>query len=191
MKKTKSVELLDQQQSYVRKIIATTTLVRQEDPELLLRPPAPGKWSVIQTLEHLNSYGRYYLPAIENAMKESKSSQEWFSPGWLGNYFTNMMLPKNGVVTNKMQAPKDHRPSSDLDVKPVMDEFLKQQNQLLDLLEAAKKKNIGAIRVPISISKILKLKLGDTSRFFVAHEQRHLVQVHLALQACKSQLAKV
>ena len=60
MKKTKSVELLDQQQSYVRKIIATTTLVRQEDPELLLRPPAPGKWSVIQTLEHLNSYGRYY-----------------------------------------------------------------------------------------------------------------------------------
>ena len=55
MKKTRSVELLDQQQSYVRKIIATTTLVRQEDPELLLRPPAPSKWSVIETLEHLNS----------------------------------------------------------------------------------------------------------------------------------------
>lgn len=191
MKKTRSLELLDQQQSYVRKIIATTMLVRQEDPELLLRQPAPGKWSVIQTLYHLNSYGRYYLPAIEKAMQESKASQEWYTPGWLGNYFTNMMLPKNGVVTNKMQAPKDHRPPPDLDIKPVMDEFLTQQNHLLELLEAAKSKNIGAIRVPISLSKMVKLKLGDTFRFFIAHEQRHLVQVHLALQACKSHFTKV
>lgn len=186
MKKTRSVELLDQQLSYVRKIITTTTLVQQEDPDVLLRQPAPGKWSAIQAFEHLNSYGRYYLPAIEKAMQDTKLTKEWFTPGWLGDYFTNMMLPKNGVVTNKMQAPKDHRPPPNLDVKLVFEEFLKQQHQLLNLLEAAKKKNISAIRVPISISKLFKLKLGDTFRFLIAHEQRHLVQVHLALLACKA-----
>ena len=186
MKKTRSIELLNQQISYVRKIITTTMLVQQEDPEVLLRQPAPGKWSAIQAFEHLNSYGRYYLPAIEDAMKEDKSTKEWFTPGWLGNYFTNMMLPKNGVVTNKMQAPKDHRPPPNLDIKLVLDEFLKQQNLLVNLLESAKKKNISAIRVPVSISKLFKLKLGDTFRFLIAHEQRHLVQVHLALLACKA-----
>jgi len=186
MKKTRSVELLDQQLSYVRKIITTTMLVQQEDPEVLLRQPALGKWSALQAYEHLNSYSRYYLPAIEEAMHNSKSSKEWFTPGWLGNYFTNMMLPKNGVVTNKMQAPKDHRPPPNLDVNLVFDEFLKQQHRLLNLLEAAKKKNISTIRVPISISKLFKLKLGDTFRFLIAHQQRHLVQIHLALLACKS-----
>jgi hypothetical protein len=52
---------------------------------------------------------------------------------------------------------------------------------LLDLLELAKSKNIGAIRTPISISRWIKLKLGDTFRFFVAHEQRHFVQINNAL----------
>ena len=36
---------------------------------------------------------------------------------------------------------------------------------------------MGKIRISISISRFVKLKLGDTFRFLIAHEQRHFVQV--------------
>jgi hypothetical protein len=39
------------------------------------------------------------------------------------------------------------------------------------------KVDIGAIRIPISISPLIRLKLGDTFHFLVAHQLRHLEQV--------------
>jgi uncharacterized damage-inducible protein DinB len=162
--------------------VLTATYLQKEDPELLLTAPAAGKWSVVQVLEHLNSYGRYYLPAIEKSLQTNKLHKEIFKPGWFGNYFTKIMKPgEDGKITNKMSAPKNHRPATDLDVKPVIDQFFAQQQKLLDLLEKAKQKDIGAIRTPISISRFIKLKVGDTFRFLIAHEQRHFVQITNAI----------
>ncbi len=186
MKKMHSLGLLEDLQSDTRQIILATNYLLQEDPEILVQQPAPGKWSVAQVVEHLNTYGRYYLPVIEAAIKEQPLYPDpVFTSGWLGDYFTKMMLPKDGQVANKMQTFKGHRPSSDIDSKPVLDEFLRQEQQLLDLLEQAKRTNIAKIRIPISISRLVKLKLGDTFRFLVAHHQRHFVQVNNALRAVK------
>jgi hypothetical protein len=187
MKKMQSIGLLEDLQSDTRQIILATNYLLQEDPEKLTQQPAPGKWSAAQVIEHLNSYGRYYLPAIELAMNEASVSPDpIFTPGWLGDYFTRTMLPgKNGEVANKMQTPKGHRPSANIDSKPVIDEFLKQEQLLLDLLERAKRVNIARIRIPISLSRLVKLKLGDTFRFLVAHHQRHFVQVNNTLRAVK------
>ena len=92
---------------------------------------------------------------------------------------------EDGTITNKMQSPKDHRPSKYLDVFPVLTTFLEQQHYLLELLEQAKAKNISSIRTPISISRLIRLKLGDTFRFLVAHEQRHFVQIDNTLAMVK------
>lgn len=177
MKSFKSLELLESLQADVRQLILVATHLQNEDPEVLQKQPATGKWSVVQVLEHLNSYGRYYLPAIEKSLQMDKPAKEFFKPGWIGNYFTKIMKPgADGKIGNKMNAPKNHRPSADLDIKPVMDTFFAQQQILLQLLEAAKKKDIGSIRTPISISRFMKLKVGDTFRFLIAHEQRHMLQ---------------
>ncbi len=186
MPKFKSFEFLESLQNDVRQIILAANYLKSTDPGILLQAPAPGKWSVIEVLEHLNSYGRYYLLAMERSMNTNKEAVASFRPGWFGNYFTKLMKPgENGRITNKMQSPKDHRPSKYLDAFPVLNTFLEQQHYLLDLLELAKSKNIGAIRTPISISKFIKLKLGDTFRFFIAHEQRHFVQIHNAIEMIK------
>ena len=188
MKKMQSLGLLEDLQADTRQIILATNYLLQEDPEKLTQQPAEAKWSVAQVIEHLNSYGRYYLPAIELAINEhSISPDPVFTPGWLGDYFTKSMLPKNGAITNKMQTPKGHRPSIDIDSKPVIDEFLRQEQLLLELLERAKQINISAIRIPISLSRFVKLKLGDTFRFLVAHHQRHFVQVNNTLRAVKQE----
>lgn len=83
----------------------------------------------------------------------------------------------DGKIANKMKAPKDHRPLLTLDVKAVMRTFIEQQHRLLNLLEQAKGKDIGRIRTPISISRFVTLKAGDTFRFLIAHQQRHFVQI--------------
>ena len=143
-------------------------------------------------IEHLNSYGRYYLPALESAMMYSQHKPvEWYTAGWLGDYFTRSMLPSSkGAVTNKMKSPKDHRPKADLDSKPVIDEFLHQQQRLLALLEKAKDVNISKARVPISLTRFIRLKVGDTFRFLIAHEQRHFVQVRNTVNALFAQSRK-
>jgi len=186
MKKYKSIELLEHLQADTRQLILMGKYLQSADPGLLLQEPAPGKWSVIQVLEHLNSYGRYYLLAIERSLEIDKPATEIFKPGWLGNYFTKLMKPDaNGTITNKMKSPKDHRPAKYLDVLPVLTTFLEQQHYLLELLELAKAKNIGSIRTPISISSLIRLKLGDTFRFIIAHEQRHFVQIDNTLAMIK------
>jgi DinB superfamily len=185
--KMKSNELLEQLQADVRQLILTTGYLRTENIRLLTLQPAPGKWSVAQVLEHLNSYGRYYLPAIEKSMSRSnRPATAWFRSGWLGDYFTRIMRPGvDGKIANKMKAPKDHSPVLVLDIHAVINTFMEQQRTLLNLLEEAKQKDIGKIRTSISISRFIKLKTGDTLRFLIAHEQRHFVQISNTLKSVK------
>jgi DinB superfamily len=178
MKPFKSLALLEALEADTRQLILIAVHLQKEDSEILLKQPAPGKWNIARVLEHLNSYGRYYLPAIEKSLEADQPAKEKFSSGWLGNYFTKLMKPGvDGKIGNKMNAPKNHRPRPDTDIKSALDNFLEQQQRLLQLLEAAKQKDIGNIRTPISISPFIKLKVGDTFRFFIAHEQRHFLQI--------------
>lgn len=174
-----SSQLLNQLQANVRQLTVFAHFLQQEPSSLLLENPAPDKWSVAQVLEHLNGYGNYYLPLLEKEIFNSnKPALAEFKPGWLGNYFTKLMLPgEDGKIGKKMQAPKNRRPPTNLNPKEVLVTFLSHQQQLLDLLEKAKTKNIGVIRIPISINRFIKLKAGDTFRFLVAHEQRHFYQI--------------
>ena len=63
-----------------------------------------------------------------------------------------------------------------LHVDTVIKEFLEGQDKLLRLLDMAKGKNLAKIHIPITLTKMIKLRLGDTFRFLIAHEQRHMIQ---------------
>lgn len=148
---------------------------------VLLLPPAQDKWSAIQCLEHLNTYSRFYLPQISRAIEQGYARQQSatasFKSGWFGNWFTKTMQPKpDGTLPMKMQSPKSARPVTDLDAAKVIAEFLADQQQLLLLLERAEGVNLQRLRVPTSLGKWLKLSLGDTFRFVIAHEERHVLQ---------------
>jgi len=184
MKKIQSQLLIDELEAATRQCITEVTYLKAADPALLLDQPAPGKWSVIQVIEHLNSYDRYYLLAIERSMQNDKPATEYFKPGWLGSYFTELMKPTDdGRVVNKMQAPSGHRPPPHLDAFPVINSFIEQQHYFLELLEKARAKDIGSIRVPISLAKFIRLKLGDTFGFLVAHKRRHFIQIRNTIAA--------
>jgi hypothetical protein len=157
----------------------------------LLQQPSANRWSAVQCLEHLNSYGRYYLPAIENAIRNARQknyqADEQFTPGWVGNYFTNLMRPGiDGKKMTKMSAPKTHVPPVDLNSDCVVAEFIDQQERMITLLEAARKFSLQRAKVPVSIAKFVKLSLGDTFRFLIMHSYRHILQAEKALAAAET-----
>ena len=144
--------------------------------------PQPNSWSALECLEHLNLYGDFYLPEIQKRINENKNAP-WthFKTGFLGNRFTDQMKP--GPKMKKMNTFNDKNPSkvhSELNAD-VINRFLNQQTQFLELLTESKKVNLQKTKTSISISKLLKLRLGDTLRFLVYHNQRHIVQARQAL----------
>ncbi|WP_294676943.1 DinB family protein [uncultured Fluviicola sp.] len=178
-----------------KQLILEAEALKEKSEEQLNYKQHSESWSVLECLEHLNLYGRFYLPEIEKRIAafplrracpdrnssggtEGEDVKHCFDPvfksGWLGNYFANSMLPKQKL--NNMKTFKNMNPlNSKLD-KKVIDEFISQQEQMLRLLEESRKISLNKTRTAISISKLIKLKLGDTFRFVIYHNQRHMVQ---------------
>ncbi|KFF02018.1 DinB family protein [Chryseobacterium luteum] len=148
--------------------------LREPDDKLNSRI-SDKSWSVLECLEHLNLYGKFYIPEISRRISSSKTSPaSVFKSGILGNYFAESMLPKEKL--NKMKTFKSMDPINSRLDKEVVEEFIKQQYQLIELLEKAKDINLNTVKTGISISKLIKLKLGDTFRFIIHHNQRHIRQ---------------
>ena len=151
------------------------------------RKPSPESWSANECLQHLNTYGEYYLPAIQKAMitaGESHGVNPVFQAGMLGNIFTRMMMPGTSEKPlKKMKAPKESIPKTILDSHQVIATFIDQQEQMLQLLEKAKSVDLAKIKVPISLNRFIKMRLGDTFHFLIIHTLRHVIQAQKALGA--------
>lgn len=179
MKRYNSAVLIEELMSDTRNIILEADKLQRLDSESLQMQPTPGRWSVAQVLEHLNFYSRFYLRAIEEKLHRNDTrAAESFTPGWFGDYFTRMMKPTGEKkIRSKMKALKNATPPPEIEGRVALRQFLDDQHTLLNLLEISKTADIGRIRVPTSITSLISLKLGDTFRFFIAHEQRHMLQI--------------
>tara|TARA_R110000868_G_scaffold79850_4_gene227066 strand:+ start:63259 stop:63825 length:567 start_codon:yes stop_codon:yes gene_type:complete len=146
---------------------------------------SPESWSILECLEHLNRYGDFYIPVIEKQLKASRHrSSKTFKSGWLGNYFASTMLPKEKL--NKMKTFSSMNPKgSSLDMG-VLTKFIAQQQDLIQLLTLASQADLSKTKTAISISKWIKLRLGDTFRVVIYHNQRHIVQAERVLKEAGS-----
>lgn len=132
-------------------------------------------WSILECIEHLNRYGNFYVPEISERMKHSKfKTSPTFKTGILGNYFAKSMLPKEKL--NKMKTFKSMNPNNSSLDKQVLDTFMQQQESLIELLRDARHTDLTKVKTAISISKLIKLRLGDTFRVVIYHNLRHIVQ---------------
>lgn len=169
-------------------IIAKVERLKQHELiDLTCRPNATS-WSVLECLEHLNLYGDFYLPKIKSGIDSSTSKPSaTFKSGILGAYFSKIMLPKEKL--NTMKAPKDKNPIHSTLDRSVIDRFLQQQHQLLNLLNKAQTVDLEKVKITTSISNLIKLKLGDTFNFLINHNIRHLAQAEKIIAAQPMSLA--
>lgn len=142
----------------------------------------PESWSALECIEHLNKYGDFYIPEIAKRIKNSKhKSSEVFNSNWLGKYFSKSVAYNEDL--NKMKTFKSMNPlNSNLNIQ-TLDKFINQQHQLIELLNLSKNVNLDKTKTAISISKWIKLRLGDTFRVVIYHNERHIKQAEKTLAA--------
>jgi hypothetical protein len=137
----------------------------------------PESWSILECIEHLNLYGDFYLPEIEKQILAQKEQEPGaiFKSGVLGNYFAELMQAKNGRI-KKMKSPKDKNPVHSRLSVTTIERFIKQQERLLNILRLARSVDLTKTKTAISLTRLIKLRLGDTFRFFIYHIERHIAQ---------------
>jgi hypothetical protein len=95
-----------------------------------------------------------------------------------------MKLGAANNVKRKFQSPKNYNPIVHPEI--VSDNeliiFEKKQLELIDIIEKSKTVNIQRVKIPISISKFIRLKLGDALLFVIYHNERHLQQIKNLLE---------
>lgn len=146
--------------------------------EQLQSRPRPNSWNALECVEHLNRYGDFYIPELKLRISNSKyAAKKYFKSGILGNYFAKSMLPS----AKKIQTFKSMNPiGSNLD-KEVISKCIMQQKEILSILNEARKVDLTKTKTAISISKIIKLRLGDTLRIVIYHNDRHFLQAKNAI----------
>ncbi len=131
--KISTSELLDELKNRTKQHLEFAEMLSSKTEHDLNFRTSADSWSTLECLEHLNRYGNFYIPEINRTISSAKkSSQLYFKPGILGNYFAKSMLPKEKL--NTMKTLKSMNPiHSNLD-KTVVDTFIKQQQKMLELL---------------------------------------------------------
>jgi len=154
----------------------TKAIFKNLPAEILLKPSITGGWSIVQCLDHLNSYGNFYLPQFKKGIehKQHLPAANTFHSTWLGNYFVRIMHPDTGK--KKFTAFKNFTPSPALDPNQVIAVFIEQQETMLNLLKKSQHVNLNKVRIPLSITRLMTFKLGDAFQFLIAHNERHMRQ---------------
>ena len=179
--KLTSKKLLQNLLEITRENLNNVENLKNQPIEILNWKQDSESWSALECIEHINRYGDFYIPEITKRIKASKhKSSEIFKSNWLGKYFSKMVSYNENL--NKMKTFKSMNPlNSKLNIQTI-EKFINQQHQIIELLDKSKFVNLDKTKTAISISKLIKLKLGDTFRVLIYHNERHIKQAEKALK---------
>jgi hypothetical protein len=173
---TTSEKLLADLKSRTEYCIHKAQELSEISEEKLRLKPAPNAWNALECFEHLNYYTDFYHPEIKKKMSRSHhSSQPDFSSGWLGKKFIKAVDPQSKPMKTLKKTDPLTR-NEPVKSPSVISRFLADQQEMLEIITAAKSKNLNKVKVGISIAPWLKVKLGDAITFTVLHNQRHIQQ---------------
>jgi hypothetical protein len=111
------------------------------------------------------------------------TSELKFKSNWIGNKMAMSMRP-GGEGTN-MNTFKNMNPiGSKLDPQ-IINTFIQQQEETLVLLGRCRTVNLSKLKTGITLTKFIRLRLGDTLRVVVYHNQRHVEQAERVLKNTK------
>lgn len=98
-----------------------------------------------------------------------------------GNYFANVLKVNDGKI-KKIKSPKDKNPGNSSLNSTTTDRFIKQLKFLKSLLVQAQIMDLTKVKTAISLTRLIRLRLGDTLRVVVYHIERHIMQAEKVLQ---------
>ncbi|MGN0003850.1 MAG: DinB family protein [Sphingobacterium composti] len=170
----------------LHKQLIQVTVLNELDDDLLVWKSVSNSWSILECAEHLNLYFDFYIPEIERCLAISKeNSYSDFKSGIIGSYFIKLIKPS--VRSNKMKTVADMNPNGRVLNRTVLNKLQSNLLAFQTLLQKAQDYDLNRVKTHISISKFIKLKLGDTLSFVVHHNERHFKQMNNILEQYKIQ----
>lgn len=150
----------------------------------------PDSWSINEIFAHLNEYALYYHQAFSSKIDRTRfrDTRDVFISSPLGrSAWKSMKLGNAKNVKRKFKAQRAYNPSihPELLKEQTIEQFTEYQVELLSIIDSAQTVNLRKVKIPISISKIVRLKLGDALLFVVYHNERHMYQALSLLSLSK------
>ncbi len=140
--------------------------------------PAPNRWSIAETLAHLNLTTQIFLPsvdrAIEIARREKIEGEGSFSLGTLGSIYLWYTEPPPKI---KLPAPKVIKPILQGPAIDALPQFLRSQQAALARVDAARGLDCEKVRFSSPLASIVKMNLISFFAVMTGHQRRHLVQM--------------
>ena len=145
--------------------------------------PSVDRWSVAQCFDHLiNTNASYFtiFDSVAAGTLEPTFVQKLPGvPKMWGKLLIKSLDPK---TTRKLKAPKRFEPaSSDLSAS-IIDNFVKNQNRVVDSMERTKNLEVGRIIISSPAAAMITYSLLDAFRIIAVHEQRHFQQAQRVTQ---------
>jgi hypothetical protein len=145
-------------------------------PEQLNWKPSPERWSVAQCFDHLLTTNKGYFPRIDGIIAGIKPTF-WqrmpVLPGLAGKLLIKSLDPKS---TRKIKAPQKFQPAQSDISASVLDDFVDQQNRIVEKMKATEHLDLEKIVITSPIASAITYSLMDAYRIIVVHEQRHFEQ---------------
>lgn len=143
--------------------------------------PNEHSWNLLEIFSHLNEFAKYYHPVFEDKIVNTKfqEAKAPFLSSPLGkSAWKSMKLGNARNVKRKFKAQKNYNPTTNPDLlsEDAIEKFLENQNRFINILERAKNINLRRSKVPISLSRIVRLRMGDALMYVAYHEDRHVEQ---------------
>lgn len=141
-----------------------------------------GSWSINEILSHLNEYASYYHDAIRKRIEKTRfrEPKETFISSPLGrSAWKSMKLGNARNIKRKFKSPKGANPRihPELVSETASEIFLSKQNELLKIIQDSRSINIRKAKVAVSLSKFIRLRIGDALLFVIYHNERHVQQI--------------
>jgi len=143
--------------------------------------PDEHAWNVHEIFAHLNQYATFYHEAFSSRIDKTRfiEAKELYQSSPLGRSAWNSMKLGNAKnVKRKFKSARNYNPTIEPSLMHENDIQLFEigQKNLLEIIDKANAVNIRKVKVSISMSKIIKLRLGDALLFAVYHNERHIQQ---------------
>lgn len=148
------------------------------DSEQLNRKPNENSWSIAQCLDHIITTNEKYFTEFEDIVKNNGSDRNGIP--LLSRFFGKMLIKSVSPDSKKkMKAPKVFQPSSSLISGNIVEEFVKQQDYLIEIIKQSDKLDHKKVIITSPVSRFITYSLKDAITIIALHEERHI------LQACR------
>ncbi|MDX1430116.1 MAG: DinB family protein [Rhodothermales bacterium] len=164
---------------FVNEASGLATRLRKElTPSQLRWRSSAEVWSVADCFDHLISTGYLYYPRLEDAidMASTENIGAEYEPSVLSKLFIWTVSPDAGIKVTAFQPFEPKHVGEDV---RIMDMFIDQQAELIELLRAADGVDINSGK--FTTPGLVRLTVGEGLTMVVQHQRRHVLQIQSVL----------